>query len=233
MSSPQPAPGTLLAPSGTTRLLLATEAPVYSTVQLTDARGALLRGLREYVMNLVWQADGGQELRFKACREGWAEPEQNAAFPSAAVYTQERGRYDSSSFTPQVLPRQRVEDTQVYLVQPCTLKQPLVLHLWCTSPKERMQLTALMEQALNPVLYRYGFMLELPFYFGAHASYSLEEGEHEEVEDQAARRMKTVQFSVLGEVPVLRPVVLPAAQPKFDLRRVGEGPDVLLQFEVK
>ncbi len=47
----------------------------------------------------------------------------------------------------------------------------LTLDVYTSDPVERSVLTAGLEDAMNPVDWRYGFFLDLPYYFGARASY--------------------------------------------------------------
>lgn len=205
-------------------------------MQQTDARGALVRGLREYLCGLTWDAEGGRELRFRAVREGWAEPEQGAKYPSAAVYTTEPGVYEGSGFTPTLTPECVLPgpaQPPTYIIQTAMLSQVVTLELWCNTPQERMQLCAMMEQALSPVLYRYGFTLQLPFYFGQNATFEPLGVNYDDSEDQAMRHYRLAQFTLRGSVPVCRLVKVPTAKPRFELRNIGTESSVLVEFNVE
>lgn len=231
--APAPAPGSNIAPPGVAELLLKPGRGVPTSVQQTDARGALCRGLREYLTQLVWNAEGGRQLRFEKVRDNWAEPEQNAKYPSAAVYTTTTGNYTAAGFTPTVTNDNKLpEPDGRFIVSPATLEQELTLEVWANDPKERMQLMALMEDALNPVIYRYGFQLRLPFYFNEVATFTLTSQTVNDSDENAVRRYRVAVFTLMGIVPVRKLVSLPLAKPRFELRDIGTEASVLVQAEV-
>lgn len=223
-----------IEPEGRARLLQKSEKTVPTSVQLCDARSALVRGLSEYIETLSWQAVGGREVKFKRVTQEWAEVEEKAKWPSLAVYTIAPGAYDSSGFTPQVNPECQLPPPDGrYIISPATMVVDLVAELWATDPRERSQLVLMLETFLNPVLYRYGFQLALPYYGGQIASYALEEVTFEDAEDEAHRRIRKAMFSLNATLPVVQLISLPLAKPRFELRDIGTGGDVLVQFVVE
>lgn len=235
MTSTVVAPGTDgPPPPGESVLLLESAGPKRSSRQDCDARTALVRGLAEYTEQLKWVAAGGRELRFKRVRQEWSEVEERAKWPSLVIYTIAPGTYDYSGFTPQVNPQcQLPAPDGRYLVSPANLMLDLVVEIWANDPAERAQFAAMLEYFYNPVLYRSGFQLRLPYYFGMIGTYSVEELTYEDAEDDAHRRIRKALFSVSATVQVTRLVSLPLAKPRFELRDIGTGADVLVQFVVE
>lgn len=224
-----PAAGTDIAPMGTAVLVLEPRKPTFTAVQECDARGALVRGLAEYLEQLSWQAAGGRELRFKRVKQEWSAVEDSAKWPSLSLYTIAPGAYDASKFTPEQIPTDTVPDGR-FVVSYADMVVDIVAEVWCTDVKERSQFTAMLENAFNPVMYRYGFNLDLPFYFGQRGDYSVQEVTIEDAEDDAHRRIRKAMFSVNAIVPVTKLVALPLSKPKFKLEAVSSDVDVLVRF---
>ena len=211
-------------PAGGSTLLLdnAPAVPVLTTNQETDALGALIRGLAEYLQTLSWDAVGGRNLRFKAVRREWAEPEQQAKYPSAVVFSRSEAVYDASGFTPSVNPAQQLPAPDGrFVISPSAMVVDLDIEVWGTDPQERIQLSAMLERALQPVAYRSGFQLTLPHYFGSIGTYLLKSVLIDDDQNDAIRRYRRANFTVNATVPVVQLVGLPTAKPRFDLRNVG------------
>lgn len=211
-------------PAGGSTLLLdnSSVVPVLTTNQETDALGALIRGLAEYLQTLSWDAVGGRNLRFKAVRREWAEPEQQAKYPSAVVFSRSEAVYDASGFTPSVNPAQQLPAPDGrFVISPSAMVVDLDIEVWGTDPQERIQLSAMLERALQPVAYRSGFQLTLPHYFGSIGTYLLKSVLIDDDQNDAIRRYRRANFTVNATVPVVQLVGLPTAKPRFDLRNVG------------
>lgn len=195
-----------------TRLILTPdEAAPYTAVRETDVRTALLRGLREYVENLSYDAPGGARHRFLRVEETWPEPDQNAKYPSASIYTDEPGLYDAVGFTPSFaqLPDGRVLQTTAEFTQTITID------LWCTNATERMGLIAMLEDAFDPVDWMSGFRLRLPHYFNAVASYLKVNLSAVDSTENANRRWRLASMTLQAAVPQIRMV---GALPGLELR---------------
>lgn len=191
----------------------------------TDARTAILRGLSEYLSQLTYVAEGGREISFKNVFDSWAEPEDEAVYPSAVVRSDAEGKYDDSSLSITVNSKIRVPDGR-FVVSPCEYVLDIMIIMWATDPIERSDIFQMVEDAMNPVDYMYGFKLELPFYFNARAQYELMSGTYDDAPDSALQRYRRGSMSVRANVPVVRLVELPGAKPKARIKEVG--PDAKL-----
>lgn len=229
-----PAPQTYVPPTGRTRLLTSASVPTHFTANVeVDARTALTRGLSEYIEQLSFQSAGGRQLRFKRVLESYSEPEQLVAYPSCVVMTTGAATYEARSFTPSMAFSDRLPAPDGrYLVVSADYVQNITVQLWANDPPERQGLVQMLELALNPVLYRYGFVLELPFYYNQRAVFELLDMSYEDSEEDSMRRYRKASFTLKGTVPLTRLVSAPDAKPLFDLRAVGSDALVLLTVEV-
>lgn len=225
-----PIPGTTEPSAVRTTLALSDGSIEQRTlVRECDAHTALVRGLAEYLTASEIAPTGGRHVRFKKVREEWAEPEEQAQYPSAAIYTVGDGLFDASSFTPVVNRRSKVPGTEdAYLVKLGEFTQDLVLEIWCTDKKERAAIAFAMEDKLNPVDFMAGFVLTLPHYFSARATYLKKTVTHIDNEGDAVHRLRKLVYVVNASVDLLRPANIPGAKPRFDLAAVGPDVDVLL-----
>lgn len=229
-----PAPQTYIPPQGRTRLLTTPSVPTRFTGNVeVDARTALTRGLAEYIEQLSFNMQGGRALRFKRTFDAYSEPEQLVAYPSCVVMTTGAAQYEARSFTPTMNFDCRLPAPDGrYLVVSADYTQDITVQLWANDPPERQGLVQMLELALNPVMYRYGFVLELPFYFNQRAVYELKDMSYEDSEEDSVRRYRKASFTLKGTVPLTRLVSAPDAKPAFDLRAVGSDALVLLTVEV-
>jgi hypothetical protein len=195
-----------------------------------DARTALSRGLAEYLLdNVEVDAEGGRRIRLKHVYQSWAEPEDNIVQPSAIVYASTAGLYDSSRFTPGVLPKERLPaPDNRYAVALADFSQDLMLEIWASDPHERMELVNACEQAMNPLLTMYGMVLELPYYYNERAVYAMANMAYMDTETDAIRRHRKASFTISAQVPLIKLVSLPDAQTRLVLAKVGT--DVVLDI---
>jgi len=214
-------------PLGKTRPILQSADPEHLTLhQETDARTAICRGLKEYVEQLSFQSNGGRLLRFAAVYDTWAEPEDQAQFPAAAVEGIGEGSYDASRFTPGAIATD-VPGQALVLLSEFTMD--VRLDVWATDSKERMFLMAMLERALAPSNDTYSFALELPHYFNARAIYSLSKGSYDDSDLNAIRKYRRAYPVLQATLPVMRPASVPTlrpGQPQVSLE-VVEPPAVL------
>lgn len=218
----------VLVDQPTARLITEPDEPIhYSVTRETDARTALTRGLAEYASQLVIDGAGGREFIFNRVYSSWAEPEEDAAYPMAAVYAEGPGEYEASKLTP-ALQRSVAVDTEsdpittVYLIQPCEMMLSMVLDIWATDPQMRQNLVAMMEEALNPVEWRYGMLVELPFYFNERATYEMMSMSYLDAGDTSQQRVRRARITVTGRVPITRLALAPPADVRERL-----GPDLV------
>lgn len=208
------------------------EQPQHYTVNReTDARTAMTLGLAEYISTLEITGAGGRLFSFNRVYAAWAEPEDEAFYPMACVHTDSPGEYEASKLVPAL---QRVVSINtnepkaaIYLIQPTEMSLDMMIDVWTTDPQMRQNIVAMLEEAMNPVEWRYGVLLELPFYFNERASYEMTSLEYNDSQDEAQQRMRKARMHVRGRVPVTRLTKAPPA----DVRE-RMGPD--LEFgEVK
>ena len=216
--------GALLPPAGKTRLVVSQETPTSWTVNHeTDCRSALVRGLKEYLESMSTVTPGGRKIQFKKVVETWAEPEDPSEYPSAVVSPEGTGEYDASSFTPvlQVKDRLPAPDDTRSLLKLSEFTTNLILEVWTSDPRERQAFSAMLEDALNPVDFMHGFRLDLPFYYGQRAEYSLISSVYVDGEEDAIRRHRKLRFTLTGQISQVRVVGYPAAQPRAQLSAIG------------
>lgn len=216
-------------PPGKTRLIKVPSGDKHIDTgnQECDIRLALSRGLAEYLEQLIYRAQGGQRRVFATVHDEWAEPEENAQFPTAVVYPRQVGTYEGRALTPAVNPRQRLPPPDGrYLVIPSEFSVDLLVEVWANDPEQRTDLLIMLEQALNPVYWRSGFVLELPHYFNVRATYVVTTLEIPDSPDKALQRFRVAGVTVRAQGPVVVLYTFPDFKPQFDLRAIGPNVDV-------
>lgn len=231
---PEELPGSPLLvppPFGGTRLVtLAKEPPpVYTDVREVDAVTALKRGLKEY-LEQVYLDVAGERVRFQQVHDVWADTDQIATYPSAAIMAADQAEYDYSSFTPVLNPKLVVvhgpepTDTKSYLVKYAEVSVRLVIEVHCSSPAERVACAMMLEDALNPVDWMYGFKLDLPHYYNQRAVFEPVTAQMLDAEGDARRRWRQGTVFLMGQISLLRVRSLPLFQPKTEVE-VVDGND--------
>jgi hypothetical protein len=119
-----------------------------------------------------------------------------------------------------------------YLVVPCDFKQDVSVEIWTDDVMARSQLIVMLERAFNPQFHRFGFALELPYYFTTRAVYALKELSVRDDADNAQRRIRIASFTLSAQIPLITLFSFPDARPSFDLQSVGSGAEVLLNTQV-
>jgi hypothetical protein len=180
-----------------------------------DLHTAMSRGLAEYLGQQTVEI-AGRRLQLKTYTT-WAEPEEQAVYPAAAI-TAERGEYERG-FTPYVVETFDRKDAGLRptLMSFGEFKQTLNVEVWATDPKERAYLTAMVEEALNPLDWMYGFRLVLPFYHGVTATYELTGSRFEDSQDDSMKRWRRVTFNLTGNISALRMLAFPDSAPRLAL----------------
>jgi len=208
------APDETLPPLGPTRLITQPGTPHrFNVQQEADARTALCRGMKEYIEQLSFDMLG-RTVAFKQVFQTWADSEDIADYPSAAVNGSAPGKYnDTPKFSAELPnPTEGIPGTRDFIISACEYVLDMTLSVWATDNTERSALVAMLEQALNPVDWRYGLLLELPFYFNQRATYELLEGGYVDDEPDALRRRRLARYTIRGSVPVTRVEKLPRAK---------------------
>lgn len=192
--------------SGSRLVLLANQEASFTANQETDVRTALTRGLAEYMSRLRYDDVGGRSVSFARTFHTWADPEDEGFYPSAVVAAVGAGSYDASKFTGDVVSSQRVSPDgavdSVFVVSPSEFSIDLEVDVRSTDLEERKALCAMLERDLNPVDWRYGFVLVLPHYFNQRATYEITSSSYVDSEDAAQQRLRRALFVVRASVPL-------------------------------
>jgi hypothetical protein len=189
-----------------TRLITDADDPQQLTLtRTTDTRTALARGLVEYFGQLEGIAEGGRAMRFVNAQVCWAEPEQPSTSPALVITGIVQGSYADSDFTPRVV----FQNGRQALMEMSALEQEFLVSVWAKDPMQRMGLSTLIEDASDPVDWMSGFRLELPYYFGARAIYTVRNVQYLDGAADAQRRWRVAVFGVTATVPKYRPIGTP------------------------
>lgn len=234
---PEELPGTALlvppAPGGTRLVTTAGAVPPKLTgVRLCDAVTALKRGLKEYLEQVFLDVDG-ERIRFMQVHDVWGDTDQVAQYPSAVVMASEEAVYDYSSFTPVLDPTKLIEvangsepaNTRSYLVKYSEVTVRLALEIHCSSPAERVSVQMMLEDALNPVDWMFGFKLDLPHYYNQRAVFEPMTTQNMDSDENARRRWRPGTIFLGGQISLFRVRSLPSFQPKLAIA-VIEGGDL-------
>lgn len=197
-----------------TRLITkADDVRVPTPFRATDATTALTRGIAEYVSQLSISTLEGRQLQFTKCFDAWAQQEDQATYPSFAAYTNDSdGVYDGANFSPRVGQTRYADGT--YEVSSAELAIELKCEIWATDPEERKSLVLMLEEAFQPVEWRYGFVLELPHYFNQRATFGLMKSTYLGGAQEATSGFVNARLFLHASVPVTRVLGFPIAQPK-------------------
>jgi len=229
-----PAVGSDDPPNGRAFLVNQRTPPiVHNANQECDARLAVCRGLAEYIADLSFDAQGGRKVKFKHVNEEWAEPEEQSEYPAAKIGLKGPGVYEARSLSPSIDIKERVPQPDGrYLIVPCDFVTDLGVEVWCTDPEERSAMISALEIAFLPNAFKYGFDLQLPYYFNCRATYVLTEIAVDDDGDLAIKRLRIATLTLKVRVPFIRLFSFPDARPSFDLQAVGDGADVLVNLVV-
>jgi len=224
---PEEIPGTplLIPPSpGATELITIANAkpPKLTGIRKCDAVTALKRGLKEYLEQIYLDVEGVR-VRFEQVFESWAEPETASVFPSAAIMAVDEAVFDYSAFTPVLDPTRIValndgpNNTRAYLVKYAEVTVRLAVETYCSSPAERSHVLMMLEDALNPVDWMYGFKLDVPHYFNQRVVYEPMTAQMVDSSGEAGRRWRPGTVFLSGQISLMRVRSLPGLQPRVDI----------------
>lgn len=214
---PRP-PDLVPVPDGRTRLVSRrrSPAPVLTGNRECDAVTALKRGLREYLEQVSLDF-AGVRVRFERVLEQWAETEEVMRLPAAVIQARDEATYESTGFTPSVVEVALPGLASQYLVKYSEVIAPLVIEIHTSSPEERSQVSMLLEDALNPVEFMYGFQLDLPHYFNQRAVYEPVKTQQLDSEDAARRRWRPGSVFLTGQLSLYRVRSLPTLRPQLSV----------------
>lgn len=182
-----------------------------TTVFEADAVASMQRGLKEYLERLSSQ-DSGAEVRFRSVDMTWAEPNEPAEYPAAAILLEGNPEYEADNLTPRVFEGDRMPDgSYVEKRSEVTALFRIVAHT--ATPGERDLIARMLEDALAPVDWMYGFYVELPHYGGQRATFLPVRADYRDSAELARHGLRPVEVFVEGrvaEVVVRRPPTLQA-----------------------
>jgi hypothetical protein len=218
--------------TATTRLIdLPGDVGIITSRRETDVRTALTRGVAEYLRQLSIDWVGGRQHRFKQVLETWSEPENESKFPSACVYSEGEGTYDTSNLTPQTYDL----GDSLQLRKISELKLRVAVEFVATDPPERMAIMSMLEDAFDPCDWRSGFVLELPHYHNVRASFEKLDNKYEDGPVVAQRRIRVGRVTLDAICPQMRFVgIVPKPDFRIDAGEAeggqgGIGPDVAIE----
>ena len=186
-----------------------------TTIFNVDAVAAMQRGLKDY-LDQIESEDSGAPVRFMSVDTTWAEPNEDAVYPSAAVLLEGEPEFEptglsTSLYDDDVMPDGTVVDKRADV----TAMFRIVAH--CATPGERNIIARMLEVALNPVHWMAGFWLELPFYGGQRATFLPVRAEYRDDEVLARHNLRPVIVFLEGRVSEVVPRNLPKFQPRIDV----------------
>ncbi len=205
MSYTQQTPDQLPVPGGTRLILLRDDKSAGLTlVRETDLRRAMARGLKEYIEQLTFELDDARHVQFRNVYDHWAEPEDYKQTPSACVYSVDQLAYGGGadaespmSPTVKTIPaRGPGAPLGMQALLPGEGVQTFMVECWAQDSEQRMAVSAMLEDAFNPVDWMWGFRLELPHYFNTRAVYKCVGSADLDTEEDAAKRYRKVVFTV-------------------------------------
>jgi hypothetical protein len=184
-----------------------------------DARTALTRALSDYLKGLIVDAPAGRKMVFDGrVFDTYPDNEVEAKFPSAFISVVGPATYDAASLVPNLNPFAKLDlPDGRYLVQLSELTAIVVVDVWATDIKGRAALVNALESALCPFDWMYGVRLDVPYYYGARATYELRNIEYTDGDEMSARRFRRAQLELNASIPVIRLVGYPDARPRIDL----------------
>lgn len=220
---PPSSPGAPDGPGGTRLIVDPTEKQRYTINKETDARTALTRGLKEYLLQLQVNMEG-RIIQFDQVFDTYPDFEDGARYPAALVHSMDEGVYDASKLTvtPNTKTRMPSPDEDLYLVSPAEYVLMIKIEMWATDAVERAALCAMLEDAMSPVLYiGSGVRLELPHYHSTRAEYEMVSHTYTDGDAEAMRRFRVATMNVRGRVPVIRVASLVPARMRTKVKVVA------------
>ena len=180
-----------------------------------DARTAVTQALADYLVSLSGTDPLGVPVRLK--RVFADQPEQEAGlaeYPSATITVPPPPIYDAADLSPRVTAADRLPlpDGRWLVKTGAELVAELKLDCWCTQEEERVQVAALVEDALHPVEWMHGFRLRVPYYAGQVVTYLPKSVQY--LDTEAQTRYRLAQFMLEARVNVVRFAAFPQARPR-------------------
>lgn len=169
--------------------------------------------LAEYLASVEFPIDGQKHTKFAIVKAMKADPEDLASYPAIGVYPDGEIQYggEDGQLDKQVC---HDEEGQFTLLLAGDIRTDLAVHLWANDEAIREQGLTCLEDALSPLEWMQGFMLDMPHYYGQRASYQLLTVAYEDVQGDNERRYKKALARVRVTCPYVQSVILPRLNSK-------------------
>lgn len=194
-------------------ILKSDDVQTFTSIRTTDVRTAMARGLAEYLADksIIWE--GGRRFAFANVFATWAEGEVPAEYPAAVIVGTSPMVYEDAELTPGLIQvRDSTDGDNFYFRQVAGVRQTFDIEIWAVDPAQRMALTAMVEDVLEPTDFMTGLRLELPYYFSSRATYEKMTMAYMDSPSDAQRRWRKAVITVdatCGQfVPVGRLVMM-------------------------
>ena len=183
-----------------------------------DVHTAITNGLGSYLLTLRGEVSG-RDCAFVSVGNDWADYEDGQrGMPSAAVHSEETGRYrtDSGMGVGKPVRVKTPEDDNIVGALTCSaeyLLEELRIDVWCPDKVLRSGVRKMLEDGLWPVEWMAGFRLVLPRYHGAIAEFVVVTAKLADDSETARRGLRPLTVTLRARCPVYRLHRLPLARP--------------------
>jgi hypothetical protein len=185
----------------------------------------LLDGLKEYLTGYSIPWAWGREIVLENVVSTHAEAEELATFPAVVIIPGSTAEYDPSSRLTPSTPVLVDDKRMLGLMYTSELKTELFLEVWASTLEERKALRALIEDAMSPVDFMSGFLLEIPAYFNERAAYMALDVSQSDSPENALRGIWAATFRIDARIPVYRVVQYKPMKPRVRTVVVEPGRD--------
>lgn len=189
----------------------------YTERRDTSAARAPIRALAEYLETITFPDNAGQVIKFKEVRDGKADPEEIAGYPSACVYVEGEVKYGAEDGSLEVVFDEEGPGHDTQLALAGEIQTTLIVHVWTNEDEHREIVLEALEDAFQPVEWMTGFQLDMPHYYGCRAVYQLMSMTFEDQMDDVARRYRKCSAQLMVRSPYARMFNLKPLLPRFDL----------------
>lgn len=210
--------------SARARLLTARDALEQTGARETDATGAIVRGLAQYLaqLSIAWK---GRDVSFSEVFEHFpdqedARPVERPFYPNACVYNDIEGAYDGAGMSTR--PGAKLPDGTI-LFRTSELATRLRVRITCTSKEDRAALITMIEDGLTLTDGLFGIRLSLPFYFNTVGEYALASIQYLDNPDDAQQRFYKANLNLNASVVVFGPKKVGELRPRAEIK-VGDQP---------
>lgn len=178
--------------------------PVLTANRECSSIRAPVVALADYLQTLRCPVGDGKHVSFETVKAYRAEPEDEAEYPAACVFPEGEASYSEDENLQQYADESlRVSESSVLLMASEVL-QTLQVHVWTNEEAHRDQLLMMVEDAMDPVEWMGGFLLEMPHYHGGRALYASKQMTIEDNDGDNLRRFRKLAWRVQVRSPRYR-----------------------------